>query len=78
MNSMVPCRRLFYAGNRLPGLEFRQVSREDVRADKMHESKRMIKKLYRNNKKYNYYDIKKSAKLNRHSALHFYLYKRQD
>lgn len=23
---------------------------EDVRADKMHESKRMIKKLYRNNK----------------------------
>lgn len=51
---------------------------EDVRADKMHESKRMIKKLYPNNKKYNYYDIKKSAKLNRHSVLHFYLYKRQD
>lgn len=25
MNSMVPCRRPFYAGNLLPGLEFRQV-----------------------------------------------------
>lgn len=25
MNSMVPCRRPFYAGNLLPELEFRQV-----------------------------------------------------
>lgn len=25
MNSMVPCRRPFYAGNLLPGLELRQV-----------------------------------------------------